>query len=54
MNTVESTEISKDARKSPPELAAKNATKPTLMKNGKQMKKKVGKARKGARTGKNS
>ncbi len=54
MNTMESAEISKNARKPPPELAAKNTTPPTPMNSEKQVKIKGGKARKGTRKGKNS
>ena len=54
MNTMESAEISKNARKSPPELAGKNTTMPTPMDSEKQVKNKSGKARKGTRKEKNS
>ncbi len=54
MNTVESAEISKNARKSPPELTGKNTTMPTPMDSEKQVKNKGGKARKGTRKKKNS
>jgi hypothetical protein len=54
MNTMESAEISKNAHKSPPELAGKNTTTPTPMDSEKQVKNKGGKARKGTRKEKNS
>jgi hypothetical protein len=54
MNTVESADISKNACKSPPELAGKNTTMPTPMDSEKQVKNKGSKARKGTRKEKNS
>jgi hypothetical protein len=54
MNTMESAEISKNACKSPPELAGENTTMPTPMDSEKQVKNKGGKARKGTRKEKNS
>jgi hypothetical protein len=54
MNTIESAEISKNACKPPPELAAENTTTPTPMDSEKQVKNKGGKARKGTRKKKNS
>jgi hypothetical protein len=54
MNTMESTEIRKNACKSPPELAGENTTTPTPMDSEKQVKNKGGKARKGTRKEKNS
>ncbi len=54
MNTMESVEISKNAHKSPPELAGKNTTTPTPMDSEKQVKNKEGKARKGTRKEENS
>jgi hypothetical protein len=53
MNTMESAEVSKNACKSPPELAGKNTTMPTPD-SVKQVKNKSGKARKGTRKEKNS
>jgi hypothetical protein len=49
MNTMESAEISKNACKSPPELAGKNTTTPTPMDSENQVKNKSGKAMKGTR-----
>ncbi len=54
MNTMESAEISKNARKSPPELAGENTTTPTPTDSEKQVKNKGGKARNGTRKEKNS
>jgi hypothetical protein len=54
MNTIESAEISKNARKPPPELAAENTTLPTPMDSKKQVKNKGSKARKGTRKEENS
>jgi hypothetical protein len=54
INTLESAEITKNARKSPPELAGKNMTMPTPMDSEKQVKNKGSKARKGTRKEKNS
>ncbi len=54
MNTMESAEISKNASKSPPELAGKNTTLPTPMDSEKQVKNKGGKARKRTRKEKTS